>query len=49
MAKSSREPYEGLLRHYRLNGQKIQAGQANENGDWNNGIIGLSKPPIRRY
>jgi hypothetical protein len=25
--------YEGLLRHYRLGGQKIQAGQANENGD----------------
>jgi hypothetical protein len=25
--------YEGLLRHYRMNGQKIQAGRANENGD----------------
>jgi hypothetical protein len=25
--------YEGLLRHYRINGQKVQAGQANENGD----------------
>jgi hypothetical protein len=25
--------YEGLLRHYRLVGQKIQAGRANENGD----------------
>jgi hypothetical protein len=25
--------YEGLLRHYRIAGQKIQAGQANENGD----------------
>jgi hypothetical protein len=25
--------YEGLLRHYRLSGQKIQAGQAHENGD----------------
>jgi len=25
--------YEGLLRHYRINGQKAQAGQANENGD----------------
>ena len=25
--------YEGLLRHYRLHGQKIQAGQAHENGD----------------
>lgn len=25
--------YEGLLRHYRLTGQKIQAGQAHENGD----------------
>ena len=25
--------YEGLLRHYRMNGQKTQAGQANENGD----------------
>lgn len=25
--------YEGLLRHYRLHGQKTQAGHANENGD----------------
>jgi hypothetical protein len=25
--------YEGLLRHYQINGQKAQAGQANENGD----------------
>jgi transcriptional regulator with XRE-family HTH domain len=25
--------YEALLRYYRINGQKIQAGQANENGD----------------
>jgi hypothetical protein len=25
--------YEGLLRHYRMDGQKIQAGRANENGD----------------
>jgi len=25
--------YEGLLRHYRIHGQKTQAGQANENGD----------------
>jgi hypothetical protein len=25
--------YESLLRHYRLEGQKIQAGKANENGD----------------
>lgn len=25
--------YEGLLRYYRLEGQKIQAGKANENGD----------------
>ena len=25
--------YEGLLRHYRIHGQKAQAGQANENGD----------------
>jgi hypothetical protein len=25
--------YEALLRHYRLDGQKIQAGKANENGD----------------
>ena len=25
--------YEALLRHYRTSGQKIQAGQANENGD----------------
>ncbi|MBC8166372.1 MAG: IS21 family transposase [Bryobacteraceae bacterium] len=27
------QAYEGLLRHYQINGQKIQAGQANENGD----------------
>lgn len=25
--------YQALLRHYRMNGQKIQAGKANENGD----------------
>jgi hypothetical protein len=25
--------YEGLLRHYKMTGQKIQAGKANENGD----------------
>ncbi len=25
--------YEALLRHYRLEGQKIQTGKANENGD----------------
>jgi hypothetical protein len=25
--------YEGLMRHYRMTGQKIQAGKANENGD----------------
>jgi hypothetical protein len=25
--------YESLLDHYRLEGQKIQAGRANENGD----------------
>lgn len=25
--------YEGLLRHYRMGGQKIQTGKANENGD----------------
>ena len=27
------QAYEGLLRHYRIHGQKIQAGQGNENGD----------------
>ena len=27
------QPYESLLRHYRLTGQKIQAGRANQNGD----------------
>src|SRR5207248_10666586 len=32
-AKEFTRAYEGLLRHYRINGQKIQAGQANENGD----------------
>ena len=33
MPKEFTRAYEGLLRHYRINGQKIQAGQANENGD----------------
>ncbi len=32
-AKEFTRAYEGLLRHYRVSGQKIQAGQANENGD----------------
>jgi hypothetical protein len=32
-AKEFTRSYEGLLRHYRLDGQKIQAGQAHENGD----------------
>ena len=32
-AKEFTQAYEGLLRHYRLHGRKIQAGQANENGD----------------
>jgi hypothetical protein len=32
-AKEFTRAYEGLLRHYRINGQKIQAGRANENGD----------------
>jgi hypothetical protein len=32
-AKEFTRVYEGLLRHYRMGGQKIQAGQANENGD----------------
>ena len=32
-AKEFTQAYEGLLRHYRMGGQKIQAGQANENGD----------------
>jgi hypothetical protein len=32
-AKEFTRAYEGLLRHYRISGQKIQAGQANENGD----------------
>jgi hypothetical protein len=32
-AKEFTQAYEGLLRHYQINGQKIQAGQANENGD----------------
>ena len=31
--KEFTQAYEGLLRHYRIGGQKIQAGQANENGD----------------
>jgi len=31
--KEFTQAYEGLLRHYRLTGQKIQAGQAHENGD----------------
>src|SRR4051812_39204520 len=32
-AKEFTRAYESLLRHYRINGQKIQAGRANENGD----------------
>ena len=32
-AKEFTRAYEGLLRHYRINGQKIQAGRAHENGD----------------
>ena len=32
-AKEFTRAYEGLLRHYRISGQKIQAGNANENGD----------------
>jgi hypothetical protein len=32
-AKEFTRAYESLLRHYRLGGQKIQTGQANENGD----------------
>ena len=32
-AKEFTGAYEGLLRHYRISGQKIQAGRANENGD----------------
>ena len=32
-AKEFTRAYEGLLRHYRIDGQKIQAGNANENGD----------------
>jgi hypothetical protein len=32
-AKEFTRAYEGLLRHYRRSGQKIQAGQANENED----------------
>src|SRR5207245_5501933 len=32
-AKEFTRRYEGLLAHYGLTGEKIQAGQANENGD----------------
>jgi hypothetical protein len=32
-AKEFTRAYEALLRHYRVSGQKIQAGHANENGD----------------
>ena len=32
-AKEFTARYEALLRHYRMEGQKIQAGRANENGD----------------
>jgi hypothetical protein len=32
-AKEFTARYEALLRHYRMDGQKIQAGKANENGD----------------
>lgn len=31
--KEFTQRYEGLLRHYKLEGQKIQTGKANENGD----------------
>ena len=31
--KEFRSRYEALLRHYRMEGEKIQAGKANENGD----------------
>jgi hypothetical protein len=31
--KEFRQQYEGLLQHYRLKGEKIQAGKGNENGD----------------
>jgi hypothetical protein len=33
------ERYAGLLRYYGVEGEKIQAGQGHENGDWNNDII----------
>ena len=32
-AKEFTSRYEALLRHYRTDGEKIQAGKANENGD----------------
>jgi hypothetical protein len=40
--------YEGLLRHYRLHGQKTQAGHANETVMWNSGIIGSRTPSTKR-
>ncbi len=33
--------YEALLRHYKMTGQKIQAGKANENGD-----VGAAALPV---
>jgi len=32
-AKDFAQRYEGLLKHYGMQGEKIQAGKANENGD----------------
>jgi hypothetical protein len=46
-AKEFTRAYEGLLRHYRIGGQKIQARQAHETATLNNGITGSRKRPIK--
>jgi hypothetical protein len=44
-AKQFTRAYKGLLRHYRISGQKIQAGLANENGDMEQRHYRFSNPP----
>jgi hypothetical protein len=47
-AKEFTQAYEGLLRHYRIGRQKIQAGNANESAMSNSGITASSRQPIKR-
>src|SRR6185437_7959496 len=41
--------YEGLLRHYRIGGQKIQARQAMKTATLDNGLTGSRKRPIKHW